>query len=211
MLAALIPKERRFFELFNQHGDKIVEGAGHLVALLNGFDNERLRQEKLSAIDACEKKADDFTRETISLLQRSFVTPFDRDDMHRLINRMDDILDLTQDVAETMELYDLRRISQDAVQLAQLSEMGCLRVKDAVNLLDDMSNADIILKLCDQIDQIESDADRVMRSAMSKLFRNETDILQVIKLKAAYELLEALTDKCEDVADVIEGIVLEHA
>ena len=89
--------------------------------------------------------------------------------------------------------------------------MGCLRVKDAVNLLDDMGNADIILKLCDQIDQIESDADRVMRSAMSKLFRNETDILQVIKLKAAYELLEALTDKCEDVADVIEGIVLEHA
>ncbi len=211
MLLSLIPKERRFFELFNQHGDKIVEGAGHLVALLNGFSDERLRQEKLTAIDACEMKADDFTRETIALLQRSFVTPFDRDDMHRLINQMDDILDLTQDVAETMELYDLRRISLDAIQLAQLSEMGCLRVKDAVNLLDNMNNADTILKLCDQIDQIESDADRVMRSAMSKLFRNESDILQVIKLKAVYELLEALTDKCEDVADVIEGIVLQHA
>jgi uncharacterized protein Yka (UPF0111/DUF47 family) len=124
---------------------------------------------------------------------------------------MDDILDLTQDVAETMELYDLRRVSMDAIQLAELAEMGCLRVKDAVVLLDDMSNADTILKLCDQIDQIESDADRVMRSAMSKLFRNESDILQVIKLKAVYELLEALTDKCEDVADVIEGIVLQHA
>jgi uncharacterized protein Yka (UPF0111/DUF47 family) len=99
----------------------------------------------------------------------------------------------------------------DAIQLAELSEMGCLRVKDAVVLLDDMSNADTILKLCEQIDQIESDADRVMRSAMSKLFRNESDILQVIKLKAVYELLEALTDKCEDVADVIEGIVLQHA
>jgi hypothetical protein len=211
MLASLIPKERRFFELFNQHGDKIVEGAGHLLALLNGFSDERLRQDELAAIDACEKKADDFTHEAIALLQRSFVTPFDRDDMHRLINQMDDILDLTQDVAETMELYDLRRISLDAIQLAQLAEMGCLRVKDAVNLLDDMSNADTILKLCEQIDQIESDADRVMRSAMSKLFRNESDILQVIKLKAVYELLEALTDKCEDVADVIEGIVLQHA
>ncbi|HZH06048.1 MAG TPA: DUF47 family protein [Lautropia sp.] len=211
MLAALIPKERRFFELFNQHGDQIVEGAGHLVALLNGFADERLRQGRLAAIDACEKKADHFTHETIALLQRRFVTPFDREDMHRLINRMDDILDLTQDVAETMELYDLRRVSMDAIQLAELSEMGCLRVKDAVLLLDDMSNADIILKLCEQIDQIESDADRVMRSAMSKLFRNESDILQVIKLKAVYELLEALTDKCEDVADVIEGIVLQHA
>lgn len=211
MLSSLIPKERRFFELFNQHGDKIVEGAGHLVSLLNGFSDERLRQDELASIDACEKKADGFTHETIALLQRSFVTPFDREDMHRLINRMDDILDLIQDVAETMELYDLRRISQDAVQLAQLAEMGCLRVKDAVNLLDDMSNADTILKLCEQVDRIESDADRVMRSAMSKLFRNEKDILQVIKLKAVYELLEALTDKCEDVADVIEGIVLQHA
>jgi uncharacterized protein Yka (UPF0111/DUF47 family) len=99
----------------------------------------------------------------------------------------------------------------DAIQLAELAEMGCLRVKDAVALLDDMNNADTILKLCNQIDIIESDADRVMRSAMSKLFRNESDILQVIKLKAVYELLEALTDKCEDVADVIEGIVLQHA
>ncbi len=131
--------------------------------------------------------------------------------MHRLINRMDDILDLTQDVAETMELYDLRRVSMDAIQLAELAEMGCQRVRDAVALLDDMSNADTILKLCREIDQIESDADRVMRSAMSKLFRNESDILQVIKLKAVYELLEALTDKCEDVADLIEGIVLQHA
>ena len=211
MLASLMPKEVRFFELFNQHGEQIVEGAGHLVALLNGFSDDRVRHDRLAAIDACEKTADHFAHETIALLQRSLVTPFDREDMHRLINRMDDVLDLTQDVAETMELYDLRRISMDAVQLGELGEMGCLRVKDAVNLLDDMSNADTILKLCNQIDQIESDADRVMRSAMSKLFRNESDILQVIKLKAVYELLEALTDKCEEVADVIESIVLQHA
>ena len=210
-MLSLIPKERRFFELFNQHGEQIVAGAGHLVALLNGFNDEQLRQGRLAAIDACEKKADHFTHETIALLQRSFVTPFDRDYMLRLINQMDDVLDLTQDVAETMELYDLRRVSMDAIQLAELSEMGCLRVNDAVRLLDDMDNADTILKLCNQIDQIESDADRVMRSAMSKLFRNESDILQVIKLKAVYELLEALTDKCEEVADVIESIVLQHA
>ena len=92
-----------------------------------------------------------------------------------------------------------------------ISYLGVRRAIGAVGLLDDMSNADTILKLCDQIDRIDSDADRVMRSAMSKLFRNESDILQVIKLKAVYELLEALTDKCEDVADLIEGIVLQHA
>ncbi len=211
MLASLIPKERRFFELFNQHGEQIVQGAGHLVQLLNGFGDEGARQRALAAIDACEKTADHFTHETIALLQRSFVTPFDREDMHRLINRMDDILDLTQDVAETMELYDLRRTSMDSVQLAELAEMGCQRVRDAVALLSDMNNADAILKLCQEIDRIESDADRVMRSAMSKLFRNESDIRQLIKLKEVYELLEALTDKCEEVADVIEAIVLQHA
>lgn len=211
MLSSLIPKEHRFFDLFNRHGEQIVLGAGHLVHLLENFGDEAARQQALAAIDACEKDADHVTHETIALLQRSFVTPFDRDDMHRLINRMDDILDLTQDVAESMELYDLRRASLDTVQLAQLGEMGCQRVRDAVSLLDDMNNADAILKLCQQIDQIESDADRVMRSAMSKLFRNENDIRQLIKLKEIYEQLEELTDKCEDVADVIESIVLQHA
>ena len=211
MLSSLIPKERRFFELYSQHGAQIVEGAGHLVALLDALGDVTARRDRLASIDACEMNADSVAHETIALLQRSFVTPFDRDDMQRLINRMDDVLDLTQDAAETTELYDLRRISRDAVQLAQLAEMGCLRVKDAVDLLDDMGNASTILKLCEEIDRIESDADRVMRSAMSKLFRNESDILQVIKLKEVYELLEALTDRCEDVADVIEGIVLQHA
>ena len=208
MLSSLIPKEHRFFELFAAHGDQLVAGAGHLVRLLGRLDDENERRLALEAIDTCEKAADHVTHETIALLQRSFVTPFDREEMHRLINRMDDILDLTQDVGETMEL---RRTSLDSVQLAELAQMGAVRVRDAVGLLSDMANADAILKLCQEIDQIESDADRVMRGAMSKLFRNESDMRQLIKLKEVYELLEEITDKCEDVADVIEAIVLQHA
>jgi uncharacterized protein Yka (UPF0111/DUF47 family) len=124
---------------------------------------------------------------------------------------MDDILDLTQDVAESVMLYDIQSVSNEAMQLAELSQMCCERVRTAVGLLSNMDNADAILKLCSEIDQLESDADRVMRSAMSKLFRNEPDVRQVIKLKAIYELLESLTDRAEDVANIIEGVVLENA
>src|SRR5690606_42102646 len=98
-------------------------------------------------------------------------------------------------------LYDLQRISPEAQQLADINEMGCDRLKAAVNLLDSMENAETILKICTEIDRLESDADRVMRSAMSKLFRDESDVRQLIKLKAIYELLESVSDKCEDVAN----------
>jgi uncharacterized protein Yka (UPF0111/DUF47 family) len=124
---------------------------------------------------------------------------------------MDDILDLIQDVAESAMLYDLQRVTPEAQQLAELNQMCCDRVRTAVGLLSSMENADAILKLCGEIDRLESDADRVMRSAMSKLFRDEADVRQLIKLKAIYELLESVSDKCEDVANVIEGVVLENA
>ena len=108
-------------------------------------------------------------------------------------------------------LYDLQRVTPEAQQLADLNQMCCERVKSAVAMLSNMDNAEAILKVCAEIDRLESDADRVMRAAMSKLFRSETDVRQVIKLKAIYELLEEVSDKCEDVANVLEGVVLENA
>ena len=212
MFSRLMPQEGKFFDLFNAHAELIAQGGRELGALIdNMVDGTGELTVHAQKIDEVETRADKITHETIALLHTTFNTPLDRDEIHKLITRMDDILDLTQDVAETMELYDLRRTSMDSVQLAELAEMGCQRVRDAVALLSDMNNADAILKLCQEIDRIESDADRVMRSAMSKLFRNESDIRQLIKLKEVYELVEALTDKCEEVADVIEAIVLQHA
>ena len=137
--------------------------------------------------------------------------PLDRDSIHQLITRMDDILDLIQDVAESAMLYDLQRITPEAQQLADLNQMCCERVQTAVGMLSNMENADAILKVCGEIDQLESDADRVMRAAMSKLFRDESDVRQLIKLKAIYELLESVSDKCEDVANILESVVLENA
>jgi predicted phosphate transport protein (TIGR00153 family) len=211
MFGRLMPREARFFDLFNQHAERIVEGAGHLVELMQRYDDEATRQAELEEIDRIETSADKIAHETFALLHKTFITPFDREDIHQLISRMDDILDLTQDVAESVMLYDIRSVTPEAIQLATLSQMCCERVRSAVALLTNMDNAEAILKLCTEIDQLESDADRVMRSAMSKLFRDESDVRTVIKMKAIYELLESLTDKCEDVANILEGVVLENA
>ena len=127
---------------------------------------------------------------------------------------MDDVADLIQDSAETMALYDVRHMTEDIVRLTDLSVKCCERLKDAVGMIAKVSEAataEAALKTCEEIDKLESDADRVMRSAMSRLFREEPDVREVIKLKAVYELLETITDKCEDVANLIEGIVLENS
>lgn len=211
MFGRLMPREGRFFELFNQHAEQIIAGSQALVELMNGFGDVDTRQRHIDNIDSIEKSADKITHDAVALLHRTFITPFDRETIHQLISRMDDILDLIQDVAESAMLYDLQRVTPEAIQLADLNQMCCERVKTAINQLSNMENAEGILRICAEIDRLESDADRVMRSAMSKLFRDEIDVRQLIKLKAIYELLEAVSDKCEDVANIIEGVVLENA
>ena len=123
---------------------------------------------------------------------------------------MDDILDLIQDTAESLMLYDVHSLTPEVLHLADLVQVCCARVADAVTQLSSMDNGPAILKICQEIDGLETDADRVMRSAISKLFREEQDVRQLVKLKAVYELLELTTDKCQDVALVIEGVVLEN-
>lgn len=206
-----MPREGRFFDLFNRHAEEIIAGSRALAELMRQYNDVASRRMHIDRIDEVEKNADRITHETVALLHKTFVTPFDRDDIHKLISNMDDILDLIQDVAESAMLYDLQRITPEAQQLAELNEMCCTRVQMAVRMLSSMDNAEAILKLCREIDQLESDADRVMRSAMSKLFRDESDVRQLIKLKQIYELLEAVSDKCEDVANLLEGVVLENA
>jgi predicted phosphate transport protein (TIGR00153 family) len=208
MLSRLMPREGNFFELFNSHAGMIVEGSRELVAMITAFEEV---EQHARRIDNAERAADKITHETITLLHKTFITPFDRDQIHQLITAMDDILDLMQDVAETIVLYDIRKITPESKQLAEICQMCCERVRAAVAMLKNVKEAEAILKTCQEIDRLESDADRVMRSAMSKLFRDEADVKQLIKLRTVYELLETITDRCEDVANLIEGIVLENS
>ncbi|MSQ89012.1 MAG: DUF47 domain-containing protein [Betaproteobacteria bacterium] len=208
MLSRLMPRDGNFFALFNAHAERIVEGSRELAVMITTFTEV---EKHAQYIDTAERAADKITHETITLLHKTFITPFDREQIHHLITRMDDILDLMQDVAESIVLYDIRQITPESRQLAEICQMCCERVRTAVSLLKNVKDTEAILKTCQEIDHLESDADRVMRSAMSKLFRDESDIKQLIKMRTLYELLELITDRCEDVANIIEGIVLENS
>ncbi len=209
MFGRLLPKEGRFFDLFNAHAGQVVRAAQELKALMEHYEE---REQHARLIDDAEHAADRITAETIRLLHKTFITPLDRDHIHQLVNAMDDICDLIQDTAESLTLYDVRSITAEAARLADIGLKCCERVKDVVNLLGTQkANFEAILRTCEEIDRLESDADRVMRAALSKLFRDEQDVRELVKLKAIYELLEAVTDRCLDVANLAEGISLENA
>lgn len=207
MFGRLMPKEGRFFDYFAQHGEQLVLGATALKALMG--DVKQLPERKRE-IEKVEHRADKITQQTMQLLHQTFITPLDRDEIHQLITRMDDILDLMEDVSQCMFLYDIAKVSEETGKLADICLVSTEKVKQAVTLLSDMKNADQILKLCKEIDQLESDADHVMRNAMAKLFREEPDTRQLFKMKEIYQLLESVTDRCQDVANILEGIVLEN-
>jgi predicted phosphate transport protein (TIGR00153 family) len=214
LFSKLLPREGNFFEMFNQHADRIVEAAHAFSRLVANYSDLEKRALYNKEVDSAEQAADRITQEVNRILHTTFITPIDRDQIHQLINTMDDVADLIQDSAETMALYDVRHMTEDMLRLTDLSVKCCERLKDVVALIGNVRDADTAaaaLKTCEEIDRLESDADHVMRAAMSRLFREEPDVREIIKLKAVYELLETITDKCEDVANVIEGIVLENS
>ena len=209
MFGRLLPREGRFFDLFNAHAAQVVRAANELKALMEHFDK---REEHARTIDEAEHAADRITAETIRLLHKSFITPIDRDHIHQLVNAMDDTCDLIQDTSESLSLYDVKAITPEAARLADISVKCAERVKDVVELVGRQDRKfEPILKTCEEIDRLESDADRVMRSAVSKLFREEKDVREVMKMHAIYQLLESITDRCLDVANLAEGISLENS
>lgn len=206
MFERLMPREGRFFQYFDEHAEQIVLGAEQLVALMQnvGELDERKRN-----IENIEHRADKITAATMDMLHHTFITPIDRDEIHQLIGRMDDILDLMEDVSQCMFLYDIQSVTAEAVQLAELCLTSAQKVRQAVSEIKDMKHSKHILELCKDIDRLEGDSDRVMRAAMAKLFREETNAMEVLKMKEIYQLLESVTDRCQDVANIIEGIVVE--
>jgi predicted phosphate transport protein (TIGR00153 family) len=206
-MGRLLPREGRFFDYFNEHAAHAVLAAGELKALLADLSDLEVRRRN---IERHEKQADQITHHTMQLLHQTFITPLDRDEIHQLITTMDDVLDLMEDIAQCLFLYDVRAVTPEAQRLAEICVACTEKMRDAVAKLESMDNADAILKLCAEIDRLEADADYVMRSAMAKLFREEPDAKEIIKQKEIYQLLESVTDKCEDIANLIEGIVLEN-
>ena len=211
LFGKLLPREGNFFEMFNEHGNLIASGARSFMELIRNYADATLREKYAAEVDAAERAADKITAEVNRALHKTFITPIDREEIHQLITRMDDILDLMEDVSQSVFLYDIRKIPDEAKRLADICVACAEKVKAAVDLLHNMGNAEKIMKICGEIDRLETDADQVLRSAMAKLFRNEPDTRELIKLKEIYEHLETVTDKCEDVANIIEGILIENS
>ena len=210
----LLPREGNFFELFNQHAQHTVTAAHAFAELVKHYADPALRERHNRAVDDAEGAADTVTLEVNRLLHQTFITPIDREQIHSLINTMDDVADLLQDAAEAMSLYDIRAMTEHIVRLTDLCVRCVERVKTSIGLLHQVgqaASAEAALKICAEIDQLEGEADKVLHTAMSKLFREEPDVREVIKLKAIYELLETVTDRCDDVGKLIEGVILENS
>ncbi len=210
----LLPREESFSGLFAEHAQRIADGARAFAAMIENYDAQALRAQHADEVDAAERSADHVTAQVSEALRKSLLTPARRERVHALISALDDVLDLLRDVTGMLQLYDVRSIPPNVRRLTDITLRCCLRVQHAVNLLQRLGDADVaeaMMKTCSEIDFLESDADRVMHEAVGLLFREEPDVRELIKLKAVYEQLESVTDRCEDVAKLIESIVLESA
>lgn len=198
------PRDRRFYTLFNTHAQLCVEGLQSLVHLL---ENVADPDGRVREIEAIEKRGDNLVHDIHALLARALFPPFSRVVVHSLVSHLDDVLDVTEDAAQSVHLYHVTRITPEAVQLAKLAVESMVQLQKAIELMARFSDPRVIRAACAEVDRLEAQADHIMRAAMSRLFREESDAKQIIKLKAVYELLESLTDVCKDVATEVEAIL----
>lgn len=208
MLRRLLPREEDFFGLFERHVALTVEGAKEMQRLVQGAQNTRVLAARIKEI---EHETDVITHACVERLHKTFITPFDRDDIHRLITRMDDVMDYIEAAAASVMLYELTDMTVPARELADVLVRSTEAVAIAVGGLKAVKQSDLILKACIEVNRLENEGDEILRNALAGLFREAHDPLLVLKWKDVYEALENATDRCEDVANIIEGVVLEHA
>jgi predicted phosphate transport protein (TIGR00153 family) len=205
LLRRLVPRDRRFEPLFGAQAGLCVEAVEALAALLADVSDPHGR---VRDIEALEKRGDRVVDETRALLRRALFPPFPRAAIHGLINRLDDVLDLTEDAAQSLHLYHVTVVTADAQRLADLAVSATRKLRQAVDALCATDDPRQALALCDEVDELEAQADHVMRAAMSRLFREEPDARQLVKLRSIYEVLEELTDKCKHAAADIESLAV---
>lgn len=208
MLSRFMPREEKFFDLFEEMAANMVEAAKALEAMLADMSHAEHHAAKVKDI---EHKCDELTHRTMDALHKTFITPLDREDIRGLISSMDDVVDFIDAVAGRIFLYDLKASDPDMKAMAETSRMAAEVIAKVVVKLDKIKDPQTLLQSCIEINRLENDADRTLRAAMARLFREEKNAIEVIKKKEIFQLLESITDKCEDVANVIEGIVLEYS
>lgn len=205
---SLRPRDSRFFDLFEQDSVNLVEAGKALVTMLEDWQDIEI---KASAITDIEHTGDAITHEIISLLHRSFVTPMDREDMTALVNALDDVLDFMQSAADAMLLYKVPGPTPRAKELAQIILEATQVIQRALPIMRNQAKLNEVLIHCVELNRLENQADRVYRAALGELFSDSKDVILIIKWREIYEHLESATDRCEDVANVLEGVALKYA
>ncbi|WNG61272.1 DUF47 family protein [Archangium gephyra] len=208
MLEKLMPKSDEFFDDFDAQCAVTVEGARMLHALLSDFRDVAARVQALKDI---EHKGDEVTHTAFNRLHKQFITPFDRAQIHTLLGRIDDVLDLANAAASRIHYYEIQSSLPDATELARLLVISAEKVQEVVAALRLIKKPEQILAGCKEIKRLETQADEVLRAGLGRLFKSGADPLTIIKWKEIYDLIETATDKCQGVANVIEGVVLEHS
>ena len=205
MAFRLIPREGRFFDDFIALAEQIRVGAGMLESMLVP---ERPIWDKADEIKEVEHKCDFLTHEIIQRLHRTFVTPLDREDIHELARALDDVMDAIDDAAAIVRLYQIERVRQDARDLAHLVLTSTEQMVIALRALERRTD---VAAAAVEINRLENEADRAHHNAVRRLFEEERDPIAIMKWKEILDFLEAATDRCEDVANVLEGVVVKHA
>jgi predicted phosphate transport protein (TIGR00153 family) len=203
-----LPKDESFFDHFEKQGQKTVEGCRALLKMVSEPGDIAAQAKHVSEI---EHECDRITHAVVAQLHKVFITPLDRNDIYRLITKMDDVMDFVEAAAERISLYDIHDMTTEAGDLARCLLSSSERVLEAVHGFRNLNRTELILEKCVEINRLENEADSLLRGALARLFREEQNPITIMKWKEIYELLETATDRCEDVANIIEGVVLENS
>ena len=203
-----IPREEKFFDLFEESARNLVRGAGLLAELIEKWENI---EEKVREISELEHHGDNITHRIIAQLHATFVTPIDREDIAQLADRMDDVMDLIEGAAVDMLIYEVKRPTERAQELADILVRTTSEVSAAIPRLRRRNQLNKMPEHCIEINRLENEADKVVRAALAELFHNQIDLADVIKWREIYDHMETATDRCEDIANVLEGVMIKRA
>ena len=202
-----LPRDEKFYDFFEKSAQQAVQNALQLEQLLRNFNDVQVKAKQIKDI---EHEGDLITHDTIENLNRTFITPFDREDIHDLITTLDDVLDYIEACAERLFLFKIEKTTEESILICGVLVKSVKQLEQAVSQLRRLKDADSILRHCAEINRLENEGDYLNRAAVAKLFEPNSDPLEVIKWKEIYETMENAIDRCEDVANVLEGIALKN-
>ena len=210
LLKYFVPKETKFYAMFNQAAENAIEASAALEKLINSPELEERRAIGL-AIKAIEKKGDEFTNQIFDSLNHTFITPFDREDISELTSKIDDVVDLIYSLSGKVELYRCTNFSTYMKEMVAIIHKGSLQIQVAVGGLHDFKNYQRVMKACKELNKLESRVDELYRMGISSLFENEKDPIELIKQKEILQNIEKIANKIEDVSDVVKTILVKYA